>query len=96
MYKGVEMNKRLIGLIAGIIIAVIILLLPLEGLSPEGQKCLAFSLMTVVFWATGVAQSGFVGGLYLMLLYVFKIADINMILNGLHSYPSRVGIYKNI
>lgn len=73
------MNKRLIGLIAGIIIAVIILLLPLEGLSPEGQKCLAFSLMTVVFWATGVAQSGFVGGLYLMLLLIFQVATPDLV-----------------
>ena len=55
------MNKRIIGLVAGIAVAAIIMLLPLAGLSAEGKTCLALSLMTVVFWATNVAQSGFVG-----------------------------------
>lgn len=73
------MNKKSIGLIAGIAVAVIILLLPLQGLEPAGQKCLAFSLMTVVFWATGVAQSGFVGGLYLVLLLVFNVAGPDLV-----------------
>ena len=70
------MNKKTGGLIAGIAVAVIIMLLPLSGsgLEPAGQKCLALSLMTVVFWATGVAQSGFVGGLYLILLIVWGVA----------------------
>lgn len=73
------MNKKSIGLIAGIAVAVIIMLLPLQGLEPAGQKCLAFSLMTVVFWATGVAQSGFVGGLYLVLLLVFNVAAPDLV-----------------
>lgn len=73
------MNKKSIGLIAGIAVAIVIMLLPLQGLEPAGQKCLAFSLMTVVFWATGVAQSGFVGGLYLVLLLVFNVAAPDLV-----------------
>ena len=38
------------------------------------KACLALSLMTVVFWATGVAQNGYTAGLYLGLLAVMGIA----------------------
>lgn len=37
------------------------------------KACLALSLMTVVFWATGVAQNGYTAGLYLGLLAVMGI-----------------------
>lgn len=73
------MKKKIIGLVLGIIVAVAIMLAPLEGLSAEGQKCLALSLMTVVFWATNVAQSGFVGGLYLVLLLIFNVATPDLV-----------------
>lgn len=73
------MNKRIIGLIAGTAVAIVISLLPLQGIEPAGQTCLALSLMTVVFWATGVAQSGFVGGLYLVLLLVFNVATPDLV-----------------
>ena len=73
------MNKRVVGLISGIAVAVIIMLLPLQGIEPAGQTCLALSLMTVVFWATNVAQSGFVGGLYLVLLLVFNVATPDLV-----------------
>ena len=51
-------NKRLIGFILGILVAVVIAVAPLEGLTREGQLALAFTLMTVVWWALQVAQSG--------------------------------------
>lgn len=73
------MNKKVIGLISGIVVAVAIMLLPLQGLEPAGKTCLALSLMTVVFWATNVAQSGFVGGLYLVLLLVFNVATPDLV-----------------
>ena len=73
------MNKKVVGLFSGIAVAVIIMLLPLKGLEPAGQTCLALSLMTVVFWATNVAQSGFVGGLYLVLLLIFNVATPDLV-----------------
>lgn len=72
--KKSSIGKSEIGLIAGILVAVIIWNLNLEGLSPEGQKCLALSLMTVVFWATKVTQPGYISGLYLTSLIVFNVA----------------------
>lgn len=73
------MNKKVIGFLAGIAVAVVIMLLPLSGIEPEGQRCLALSLMTVVWWATNVAQSGFVGGFYLIMLIVCKVATPDLV-----------------
>lgn len=74
--------KKLIGLLAGILLCVVICLLPLEGLSHEGQLCLGLTLMTVVWWAAQVAQSGYVSGIYLMLLCLLKVADTSVIFSG--------------
>ena len=68
-------NKRLVGLITGILVAVIINLLPLKGLTPQGKMCLGLTLMTVVFWAFQIVQSGYASGLYLALLVIFKVAE---------------------
>ena len=68
------MQKRRIGLVTGLIIAVIIWNLNIEGLSPAGQKCLSLSLMTVIFWGTRVANPGYISGLYLVGLIIFNIA----------------------
>lgn len=68
-------NKRLFGLILGILVAVIINLLPLEGLSHKGKMCLGLTLMTVVFWAFQIVQSGYSSGLYLALLIIFQVAE---------------------
>jgi len=64
------MTKKTIGLAAGVLLAVLIWNLPLDGLSRQGQACLALTLMTVVFWACQVAQSGYISGLYLAMLVV--------------------------
>ncbi|QTL97389.1 SLC13 family permease [Iocasia frigidifontis] len=66
--------KRQIGLVIGVLTAVIIWNLKMTGLSTEGQRCLALSLMTVIFWATKVAHPGYVSGLYLVSLVLFNIA----------------------
>ena len=73
------MNKKIISFIAGIAVAVVVMLLPLNGLEPAGQKCLALSLMTVVWWATNIAQSGFVGGAYLALLIICNVATPDLV-----------------
>ncbi|RCW44383.1 SLC13 family permease [Halanaerobium sp. MA284_MarDTE_T2] len=67
-------HKRKLGLIIGIVTAVIIANGNFDGLSAEGQLCLAFSLMTVIFWATNVAHPGYTSGLYLILLVIFNVA----------------------
>ncbi len=68
-------NKKLMGLILGIAVAIIINILPLEGLSTQGKMCLGLTLMTVVFWAFQIVQSGYASGLYLALLVIFNVAE---------------------
>ncbi|MEL7649194.1 MAG: SLC13 family permease [Sedimentibacter sp.] len=62
-------------MIFGAAVAVTINLLPLEGLTYQGKMCLGLTLMTVVFWAFQVVQSGYSSGLYLVLLVIFKVAE---------------------
>lgn len=72
-------QKKIIALFAGLFIAALIFMLPLAGLSPAGKKCLALSLMTVIFWACGVAQSGFISGIYLVGLLIFQVAEPELV-----------------
>jgi len=75
----VAKNKNLIGLILGITVAFIINLLHLEGLSSQGKMCLGLTLMTVVFWAFQIVQSGYASGLYLALLVIFQVAEPSVV-----------------
>lgn len=72
-------NKRIIGFVLGIILGLALYFTSFPGLEREGQMCMAFSLMTVVFWAFGVAQPGYVSGIYLLLLVVFKVAPTTLV-----------------
>lgn len=67
-------SKNIVGLFFGLLVALIIWNINIDGLSTQGQKCLALSLMTVIFWATNVAHPGYTSGLYLALLVIFRIA----------------------
>lgn len=72
-------NKPFIGLIVGLVVAIILWFTPLSGLSPAGQKCLALTFMTVIFWGFQIAQPGYVSGVYLVALIIFgvlKPADV--------------------
>lgn len=71
--------KSLIGFALGIIVAVALYFTSFPGLERSGQLCMAFSLMTVIFWAFGIAQPGYVSGLYLLLLAVFNVAPATLI-----------------
>lgn len=73
---------KLIGLLGGILLCVVICLLPIDGLTREGQLCLGLTLMTVVWWAAQVAQSGYVSGVYLMLLCLLRVAEPTVIFSG--------------
>lgn len=68
-------NKKWVGFAAGVILCAALWLLPLPDLSREGQLCLGLTLMTVVWWAAQVAQSGYISGIYLMLLCLLKVAE---------------------
>ncbi len=59
-------NVPVLGLFGGILIAAIVMMLPLEGLSPEGRRCLAVSLLGVIWWAAKVAHPGYVSAAMLM------------------------------
>ena len=73
-------RSRLVGLIVGIGLACIIMVIPLPGLGMPGRKTLALTLMTVTFWALQVSHSGYVAGLYLMLLIVFGVSSPAVVL----------------
>lgn len=73
---------KLIGLLGGFLLCIIICLSPIEGLSREGRLCLGFTLMTVIWWAAQVVQSGYVSGIYLMLLCLFEVAEPSVIFAG--------------
>ncbi len=90
------MNKKRIGFFLGIAVAVIIYFLPLKGIEPAGQTCLALTLMTVVWWATQVAQSGYVGGIYLMALVIFKVAEPALVFKSCDRYADDVFDYRCI
>ena len=73
-----SLNKRTVGLIAGILVLALVWAAPLNALAPisaEGQHCLALTLMTVVWWACGVAQPAFVSAIYLALLILTGTSD---------------------
>lgn len=61
--------------IFGIFLAVIIWNIEITSLSGNGQKMLALSLMTVLFWASKVAHPGYTSGLFLSLLLIFQVAE---------------------
>lgn len=75
-------NKKITGFLGGILALAVCLLLPLEGLSGEGQMFLGVTLMTVIWWAAQVAQSGYISGLYIVLLCLLKLADTAVIFSG--------------
>ena len=67
-----------IGFLAGILVAVVVSLLPIEGLSPEGRRCLGLSLMAVIFWATKVAHPGYVSVALLTLYITLGVAPVEV------------------
>lgn len=72
-------NIPVLGFFGGIIVAIIVCMLPLEGLSPEGQRCLAVSLLGVIWWAMKVAHPGFTSAAMLMGYIVLKCAPPNVV-----------------
>ena len=74
----VTLNKKTVGLFAGLAVLALVWVAPLNNLatiSQQGQQCLALTLMTVVWWACGVAQPAFVSAIYLSLLILTGTSD---------------------
>ena len=81
----VTKNKRLIGLTFGVLAAVTINILPIRGISPQGKMSLGLTLMTVLFWAFQIVQSGYASGLYLVLLVILKVAEPSIVFSPFFS-----------
>lgn len=71
--------KREIGAIAGILVALGIMSLHLNGLSDAGHKALAISLFGVIWWATGVVQPGYTSLLMLVGWVLLKVAPADVV-----------------
>jgi len=76
-----KVNNRMLGLMLGVSIFLGMWQIPINGLNSDGQLFLALTLMTVTFWAFGVAQMGFVSGLYLALLIVSGVATPDVVMS---------------
>ncbi|MDR1481212.1 MAG: SLC13 family permease [Synergistaceae bacterium] len=72
-------NKPLIGFVIGIVVALLIANVEISNIERAGQLCMAFSFMTVIFWAFQITQAGYISVLYLMLLCVFKVAEPQLV-----------------
>lgn len=74
-------DKKKIFLFIGIIVALVVWNLELEGLSLSGRKMFSLTLMTVIFWSAKVADSAYVASLFLMLLLILDIAPAAEVLS---------------
>lgn len=72
-------NKGLMGFVIGILVAVGVCYVPLEGLSGESQRCLGLSLLAVIWWATGVAHPGYTSVFLLGSYVLFEVAPGNVV-----------------
>lgn len=68
------MNRRLVGAVTGVAVAVVIWMLPGVGaLDPVGQRALAVLALGVLFWATEVFAAGVTAIMVLALLMAFGV-----------------------
>ena len=74
-------DKRTVFLLFGIIVALVVWNLKIPALSLAGRKMFSLTLMTVIFWAAGVADSAYVAALFLMSLLIFEIAPAEEVLS---------------
>ena len=70
-----KFGKREISFLAGIAVALLIWVAPIPGLEGDAKIMFALTIMTVIFWATGVAQNGYTAGLLLTLMCILLNHD---------------------
>ena len=66
------MNNVALGVILSAIIVFVFSSLRLPDISENGQKCLLFSLIAVVFWIFRITDVSFIAGAYLAVLIIVK------------------------
>lgn len=76
------MKKEQLGLFLGILVAIIILIIPINGLSTKGKSCLALTMMTVIFWGFQIVHPAYISGLYLSLIIIFKISEPSVVFSS--------------
>lgn len=69
------MNKKLLGILAGIVVAALIWIIPIEGLPPAGKKALAVTVFAVIWWVFGVAHPSYTTML-LFLGYILLVGNV--------------------
>ena len=74
-----KISKPLIGLITGVLLALVLYKSPLFGLGEQGKLCLTLTFMIVVFWGFQISQPGYSAVLYLALLVIFEVAPVPVI-----------------
>ena len=72
-------NISIAGFVGGIAISLFIATIHLNGISPEGQKCLAVSLLAVVWWATKVMHPGYTSMVLLVSYVMLGVAPANIV-----------------
>lgn len=70
-----NITKSEIGFLAGIAVALIVWFAPLPGIEGNAKLMLAFTLMTVVWWALQIAQNGYTAGVLLALMCIFQLDE---------------------
>jgi di/tricarboxylate transporter len=70
--NGEQDKPGLIGLAGGLVLGAVVWRLPLAGLPPEGQKCLAMNLCVICWWAAKAMPVGF-SSLALLLGYTLLL-----------------------
>jgi len=71
--------RRDIGMVSGILVALLVLGADFDGLTVAGQRSLAVSLFGVVWWAAGVVQPGYTSLLMLVGWVLLKAAPAEVV-----------------
>src|SRR5882724_10106142 len=57
--KPMPLNTKLLGIVAGVMVAAMIWMIPIAGLPPSGQKALAITTFAVIWWVCGVTHPAY-------------------------------------
>lgn len=72
-------KSKEIGLILGILVALVIHFMNIPGLEGNAKTCLALTLMIIIFWSFQITQSGYSSGLLLGLFVILKVAPPDVV-----------------
>ena len=73
--KAMPVNTKLLGIVAGIMVAAMIWMIPIAGLPPSGQKALAITTFAVIWWVCGVTHPAYTT-LLLFLGYILLLGPV--------------------